>query len=325
MLRPLHLVTLREVCRTGSFALAARELGYTASAVSQQMTVLEKDTGLVLFEREVRGVRVTEAAHRLVELSARVLAALDELRYGVRELVTGSTGRLRLGSFPTASVRLMPPALSAFTRRYPQAEVHLQEGEPEELVPMVLDGGLDVALVYEYGMIPRRWPTGLRSHTLLREDLLLLRPQERCSGPVELSALSAARWIASREGTGGALSLDRLCAAAGFEPSVAFRSNNYDMVRRLVRAGLGVAVVPALGHVPDDRILATRLEQPAAHRTVLALHRDSNSNPLLGEALATLRRSAWSADDEGTVRGDGTDRSVPLSVCAVRRCGCERR
>lgn len=289
MVKPLLLVTLREVCRTGSFALAARELGYTASAVSQQIAALEKDTGLVLFEREARGVRATAAAHRLVELSQRVLATLEDFGYEVRELATGTTGRLRLGSFPTASVRLVPPTLSAFTRRYPRAEILLEEGEPEELIPRVIDGALDLALVYEYGLTPQSWPDGLAAHHLLREDLLLLRPRDHGPG-AELSELAGERWITSREGTGGALSLARLCAAAGFVPVVTFRSNNYDVVRHLVAARLGVAVVPALGHVPDDRVVATPLRLPAAHRTVVALHREANGNPLLADALATLRQ-----------------------------------
>lgn len=290
MLKPLHLVTLREVCRTGSFALAARELGYTASAVSQQIAALEKDTGLVLFEREARGVRATAAAHRLVELSKRTLATLEDLGYEVRELATGSTGRLRLGSFPTASVRLVPATLSAFTRRYPRAEILLEEGEPDELIPMVVDGALDLALVYEYALTPRQWPDGLAVHRLLREDLFLLRPR-RQGASAELAQLAGARWITSGEGTGGALSLVRLCAAAGFTPTVTFRSNNYDVVRQLVAAALGVAIVPALGHVPDDRILATRLELPSAYRGVVALHREANSNPLLGDVLTTLRQA----------------------------------
>ncbi|SDH00507.1 DNA-binding transcriptional regulator, LysR family [Sinosporangium album] len=290
MLKPLHLVTLRQVCESGSFAIAARELGYTASAVSQQISSLEKDTGLALFEREPHGIRATAAAHRLVELSKRVLATLDDFGYEVRELATGSTGRIRVGSFPTASVRLVPPALSAFTRRYPRAEVLLEEGEPDELIPPLVEGDLDMALVYEYGLSPRQWPKGLTAHPLLRENLLLLRPRHRAPS-AKLPALAGERWITSREDTAGAQSLTRLCAAAGFTPTVAFRSNNYDVVRQLVATMLGVTIVPALAHVPDDRILATRLTRRSAHRTVLALHREANTNPLLGDVLATLRQA----------------------------------
>lgn len=290
MLKPLHLLTLQSVLRSGSFAIAARDLGYTASAVSQQISALEKETGLVLFEREAHGIRPTSAAHRLVDLGARVLAAMDDLDQHVRELATGVTGRLRLGSFPTAGVRLVPSALSAVVETHPRAQIQLAEGEPEELVAALGNGDLDVALVYEYGLSPRQWPDGLTRHRLLREDLVLLRA--RGSGlSAQLPGLSRARWITSREGTAGARSLVRLCATAGFEAAVAFRSNNYDVVRELVSAGLGVAVVPALGHAPSETIEATRLTQRSAHRDVLVLHRTENSNPLLAGMIGALRRA----------------------------------
>ncbi|MER5214403.1 LysR substrate-binding domain-containing protein [Streptomyces sp. NPDC002838] len=290
MLKPLHLLTLKAVVRSGSFAVAARDLGYTASAISQQISALEKETGLILFEREAHGIRPTTAAHRLVDLSARVLAALDDLDHEVRELASGATGRLRLGSFPTAGVRLVPSALSALVETHPRAQVQLEEGEPEELVAALCGGDLDVALVYEYGLSPRQWPDGLARHPLLREDLVLLRAPDSGPSP-KLAQLAQARWITSREGTAGARSLVRLCAAAGFDAQVAFRSNNYDVVRELVSARLGVAVVPALGHVPSAGIEATRLTQRSAHRDVMAVHLTENSNPLLAGLLDALRRA----------------------------------
>ncbi|MDQ8705356.1 LysR substrate-binding domain-containing protein [Streptomyces sp. LHD-70] len=290
MLKPLHLLTLRAVVSSGSFALAARELGYTASAISQQISALEKESGLVLFEREAHGIRPTSAAHRLVDLSTRALAALDDLTYQVEELASGATGRLRLGAFPTAGVRLVPSALSALSDTHPRARIELQEGEPEELVGALGSGDLDVALVYEYGLSPCHWPEGLARHPLLREDLILLRAQGSALSP-QLAQLSGARWITSREDTAGARSLARLCAAAGFDATVAFRSNNYDVVRELVSARLGVAVVPALGHVPSAAIEATRLTQRSAHRRVMALHRAENSNPLLATMLVALRQA----------------------------------
>ncbi|MGW7753937.1 LysR substrate-binding domain-containing protein [Streptomyces violaceusniger] len=288
MLKPQHLLTLRAVVRTGSFVLAARDLGYTASAISQQIAGLEKDTGLVLFEREAHGIRATGAAHRLVDLSVPVLAAMDDLGHQVHELATGATGRLRLGTFPTAGVRLVPAALSALTATHPRAQIQLEEGEPEELVAALNDGDLDVALVYEYGLSPRQWPDSLVVRPLVREDLVLLRAHGSDLS-THLAGLSGARWITSREGTAGALSLTRLCAAADFEPAVAFRSNNYDVVRELVSTGLGVAVVPGLGHSPSEAVEATRLAEHAAFRRVMALHRRGSSNPLLGTMIGSLR------------------------------------
>ncbi len=284
-----HLLTFRAVHRTGSFALAARELGYTASAVSQHMAALERDTGLVLFEREAHGIRATAAADRLMELSRPLLAGLDDFAYEVRQLAGGRSGRIRLGSFPTASVRLVPRALSGFRERFPAAEVTLEEDEPDPLLAAVVAGELDVALVYEYALCPRRWPDSVVTRPLLREELLVLRPSDG-SAAVELRALADRQWITSGQRTAGALSLTRLCAAAGFTPSVAFRSDNYDVVRELVVATAGVAIVPALGHRPDGRVAASSVSgAPPAHRTVLAAYRRGNTNPMTARFLETLR------------------------------------
>ncbi|MFF4414403.1 LysR family transcriptional regulator [Streptosporangium sp. NPDC001559] len=286
-----HLLTFQTVHRTGSFATAARELGYTTSAVSQQIAALEKETGLTLFEREAHGIRATTVAHRLAELSRGMLADVDEFDYQVRRLATGLSGRLRVGSFTTASVRLVPAALSDLRRRRPGVEITLDDGEPDTLLDSLVDGDLDVALVYEYGLSPRQWPPGVRTLALVREDLLLLRPSGE-TGPSNLSRLADRLWITSREGTAGDLSLARLCAFAGFTPAIAFRSNDYDVVRELVAHMGGVAVVPALGHVPDERISAVPLRTyTAAHRTVLAIHREGNANPVLGDFLTALRQA----------------------------------
>jgi DNA-binding transcriptional LysR family regulator len=295
--RPQHLRTFQVVYRTGSFAVAARELGYTASAVSQQIAALERGSGLVLFERQAHGVRPTATAEGLVELSRPVLASLEEFAHQVRLLATGGTGRIRLGSFPTASVRLVPPVLSAFAAEHPGAEVSLVEEEPEDLVERLVDGHLDVALLYEYGLCPREWPAGVVTRPLVREDLLLLQAADRPAA--ELAQVGGRRWITSRDGTDGALSLARLCAAAGFTPSIAYRSNDYDVVRELVAATGGVAVVPGLGHVPDARVAASSLHQSGAHRTVLVAHRGS-PNPLLARFLGVVRRVSSAVSGSST-------------------------
>ncbi len=113
MLNPLHLRTLTTVLQTGSFAVAARRLGYTPSAVSQQIAALERAVRLPLFEREARIIRPTPAATFLATRGQEVLAALGALQDDVRGLADGAIGTIRLGSFPTASQHLLPAALAA--------------------------------------------------------------------------------------------------------------------------------------------------------------------------------------------------------------------
>jgi len=290
MYRVHLLVTLQAVHRTGSFATAARELGYTSSAVSQQIAALEKDTGLVLFERQAHGVRMTAAAHRLIELSRRVLASVEELEHQVKQLATGASGRIRLGSFPTGNVALVPRILAGFANDRPGIEVRLDEGEPDDLADALVEGDLDIAFLYEYGLCPRQWPDSVAIEPLLREDLLLLR-RVGSGLPAELSRLADQSWITSAEGTAGANSLTRLCASAGYVPRIQFRSNNYDVVRELVAAIGGVAIVPGLGHREDTRIDAAPLPNGGANRTVVTARRSSDINPLLRDFDSATRHA----------------------------------
>ena len=218
MLNPIHLRTLRECVRTGSFAEAARELGYTASAVSQQMILLERSVGAALFERSARSVRPTAVAAQLAERSGAALGALSTLEREVRAMVRGEAGSLRLASFATANARIVPTALAAVVAVRPNAEVQLDEGEPDEVLDGVLDGALDAAVVFDYDRDPRDWPVELRRAQLLAEPFALaVAPEHRLAGSavVDLAQAAEETWICTRADTSGARSLVRLAAEAG--------------------------------------------------------------------------------------------------------------
>jgi DNA-binding transcriptional LysR family regulator len=296
VLNPLHLRTLAEVVRTGSFAAAARRLGYTASAVSQQMAALERAAQISLFDREPHSIRPTPAGELLAQRSFDVLASLGALDHEVEAIASGRLGRLRLGSFATASSRLLPHGLAALVRDYPAVEIRLDEGEPDELLPLLQVGDLDVALVYRYDLVPRRWPKRLKETQLLHEDMVLLLPDDHpLAGQqaVGLDQMCAETWIASREGTAGAECVTRACAAVGFTPRIAYRSNDYDVVQGLVASGLGIAVVPALAHDKTSTgVRAVPLAGAALQRHVSALHRMSTGTPVLTGALRALQQAA---------------------------------
>ncbi|MEV5707458.1 LysR family transcriptional regulator [Actinoallomurus sp. NPDC052274] len=295
MLNPVHLRTLTAVLDAGSFADAARRLGYTASAVSQQIAALERAVKMPLFERGAHTIRPTPAAVYLVRRAVDALSALEALEEDVRGMAEGRIGRLRLGSFPTASQRLLPIGLAAYARAYPSVEILLDEGEPDELIPLVRAGELDLALVYRYDLVPRAWPRDLEETPLLGEDLLLLLPERHplaAAEEVALGDLEHETWVAAREGTAGASCLRRLCAQAGFEPQLDYRSNDYGVIHGFVRSGLGVALVPALAHLPGAGVVATRLGGTAARRHVIAVHRPAAVNPAVTGAVRTLRQAA---------------------------------
>ena len=294
MLNPLHLRTLSVVLRTGSFAAAGRHLGYTGSAVSQQMKALEAESGLVLFERGPQGVEPTAEALVLSERAVETLGALATLQEAVREIASGTRGRLGLGSFPTASEVLAPRALARFGRDFPDVEVRLEDGEPQELLTRLLEGDLDVIVVFRYDLVPQSWPAGSVRTPLLTEPVRLLVPDrdEVSSGPVPLTDFESAAWISTREGTAGTLALERACAAAGFAPRIRYRSNDYDVVRSFVRAGLGVAAVPRLAYLGRVGLRDVEVSGLDLRRHVEALTMADRAHPAVTGMIAALQASA---------------------------------
>lgn len=300
MLNPNHLRTLQECIRTGSFAEAGRSLGYTASAVSQQMLLLERAVGASLFERCPRSTRHTGLAAWLAEHSRAALAALDALEAEVQSMRGGDRGSLRLASFSTANVGILPEVLSGVVAERPDAEVQLVEGEPDDVLGKVLAGDVDLALVFEYDLDPREWPPGLTVVDLLAEPMRLLLPKghpRRRSPRIALKDLADATWISTRDDTAGSRSFVRLAAAAGFIPRVVFQTNDYAVIRDLVARGLGIAVVPWLA-VNDDDVLVVPLTGPRFSRHVKALYRAHNPNPLLAVALEQLTTATAGVIDE---------------------------
>lgn len=293
MLNPVHLRTLAMVLRTGSFAEAARRLGYTGSAVSQQISTLERQLRTTLFERDAHSISATPAAEFIAARSHTALAALQALEDDIGLHTDGVVGRLRLGSFPTASERLLSAALSAFKLSHPGIDVQLDEAEPQELISQLESREIDVAVVYRYNLVPKAWPKAVLTHRVLREELLVVRAGDREEQPdaVDLSTLAGETWVSTREGTAAAALLRHLCRARGFEPSVSYRSNNYSVIQGLVRAGLGIALVPALGYRPGPGLSAARIDGSPAFREILVAS-SPTAPPVVDAFIASFRRAA---------------------------------
>lgn len=299
MLNPVHLRTLGVVLAAGSFADAARRLGYTPSAVSQQISTLERQLRLTLFEREAHAIRPTAAALAVAERAVPALGALRAMDDDLRALAGGTIGRLRIASFPTASERLLPAALSTLRRQRPRVEVELDETEPHASMQLLEAGEIDVALVYTYGTMTPRWARGHRLEPVLEEDLLLISRPELPGAPADvppplvgLEDFADATWITTREDTLGADAMERLCRDGGFEPSIRYRSNNYGVLQGLVASGLGVALVPALGLVDPTTVVARSIADPQARRRVSVVASPTVPTDLAEAFVAALRKAA---------------------------------
>src|ERR671916_1312727 len=149
MLDVRRMRVLREVAVRGSFSAAAEALSFTQSAVSQQIAALEREAGTVLVQRNARGVRLTEAGEALVRHAEAIMARLAEAEAELEAIAGLRGGRLRMAAFESAGATPMPPAIARFSSRHPSVELSLSLAEPEDCIPLLRSGDLDLAVVFE--------------------------------------------------------------------------------------------------------------------------------------------------------------------------------
>ncbi|MFF2008199.1 LysR family transcriptional regulator [Streptomyces sp. NPDC058195] len=272
MIEARHLRVLRAVAATGSFSAAARELGCTQPAVSQQMKALEGSAGTPLLIRSGREMRLTQAGEALVRHASGILAGLTAAEEEVAAIAGLRAGRVRLVSFPSGSSTLVPGALAALREAHPGTRVSLVEAEPPRSVEMLRDGDCDIALAFRYGANCGEWDD-LVARPLLADRLIGLVPEGHpLSGAdaVGISELADESWIAGCPRC--RRQLVEVCQESGFTPRIDFATDDYPAVVGLVGAGLGVAVLPELA-IESVRPKGARTVavEPAIEREIVAL------------------------------------------------------
>jgi DNA-binding transcriptional LysR family regulator len=298
MLDPRRLQLLAEVGRHGSIAAAAHELDRTAAGVSQQLALLEREAGVPLLDRGARSVRLTPAGVRLAAVADEVGSLLDAADREMAAFGTLAAGQVTLGAFPTAAAALLPGAIAAFTRRHPGVDLRLVEAEPAELEQLVARGEVDVAVTYTYALVERErpLPRGLLARPLVQEPVLAALPATReWPDEVALRRLARDRWIAPRDEMAGAEHLRRACVAAGFEPDIRVRSNDYLVVQALVGAGLGIALVPRMAVRRTRGVVVRPVRGAGLVREIALLVGLASANPAVPPVIAALERAAGTA------------------------------
>ncbi|MFI6646466.1 LysR family transcriptional regulator [Streptomyces sp. NPDC050529] len=272
MIEARHLRVLRAVAGTGSFSAAARELGCTQPAVSQQMKALEASAGTTLLIRTGREMRLTQAGEALVRHASGILAGLTAAEEEVAAIAGLRAGRVRLVSFPSGSSTLVPGALAALRAAHPGTRVSLVEAEPPRSVEMLRDGDCDIALAFRYGTPGAEWDD-LVVRPLLTDRLIGLVPEGHAladRAEVGIGELAGEPWIAGCPRC--RRQLVEVCEASGFTPRIDFATDDYPAVIGLVGAGLGVAVLPALAiESVRPRGARTVSVEPAIEREIVAL------------------------------------------------------
>jgi DNA-binding transcriptional LysR family regulator len=283
MLDVRRMRVLREVAARGSFSAAADALSYTQSAVSQQIAALEREAATKLVERSARGVRLTEAGRALVEHADVILARLADAEHELEAIAGLRGGRLRLCSFPSAGATIMPPAIARYRDRHPGVELSLDLAEPDDGVAKLKSGEVDIAMtITASGLCSYQ---GVDELHVLDDPMYVALPAGHPHAHkrnLRLSELSEEAWMLGSTGTCPDTSIFlRSCGAAGFEPRVAFESNDYLAIQGFVAAGMGVSFIPdlALVSVRDDIVIRSLGARPPMRRIMATTLADSFCSP----------------------------------------------
>ncbi|GAA0444457.1 LysR family transcriptional regulator [Actinoplanes capillaceus] len=290
MIDTRRLQILTEVARHGSFNRAAAELRLTPSAVSQQIAALERTVGTPVVRRSTRGVELTEAGRVLTETAATIAAELLTAEREIERLTTTRPERLTVATFTSGGQRILPHALTRFTGDHPGVELTVIESEPEDSIPVVRAGAADLALVYHFDGQPPS-PSGLDYEPLLDDPMWIVLPAgHRFAGRTGLAIaeLAGERWVHGCLSVGEML--DHYAAMAGFEVLTACRGTDYQFAQSLVRAGVGIAMIPEVALTADPAgLTAARLVPPGPCRHVGVVTARRRTGPLVTGLLRTLR------------------------------------
>lgn len=258
--------------KAGSYSAAARSLGYTQPAITQQMKALERSVGTPLFIRVGRRMRLTEAGEALSRHAETILDSLTAAQAQMGSLTRLRSGRVRVCAFPSASATLIPEAVARLAIDHPGVRVELQESEPPDSLHRLVRGECDITLAFTYPGLREQVPEELVEIPLMEDQLTVLLPighplaRRRA---VKLADLAEERWIA------GCLrcrtNFLHECAEQGFAPDIAFTTDDNLVVQSLVAEGLGVAMMPGLvlSFLRHDKITGRALD-PACRRQVSA-------------------------------------------------------
>ena len=300
MLELRRLRLLRELHERGTIAAVADALQFTPSAVSQQLAMLERETGVRLLERAGRGVRLTDPALVLV---GHAEALLERAALAEADLAAAAgtvSGRARVAAFYSVAVRIALPAFDALARQAPRLRCELFEAEPEEALPVLALGDIDLVLGDEWQHQPWRLPAGLERHELLRDPVRLILPvrhpaARRHPDAVPLAELADAPWATGHAGMGWEEMTQRTCRRyGGFEPDIRHRMNDASIGIALVAHGQAVTLLPDLV-LPERHpgVTVRPIAGAAVDRAISAVTRATDAaRPSTRALLAAMRAAA---------------------------------
>jgi DNA-binding transcriptional LysR family regulator len=311
MLELRRLRVLRELRARGTIAAVADALQFTPSAVSQQLAMLEREAGVRLLERAGRGVRLTDAALVLVEHAEALLERAARAEADLAAAAAGTVaGRGRIAGFESVALRLALPAMQSLAREAPRLRCELIEAEPEQALPPLALGDVDLVLGDEWQHQPLRLPEGVTREDLLQDPVHLVLPARhpaarRHRGAVPLAELAGEAWTTGHAGMGWDQITQRTCRElGGFDPDVRHRTNDATVSVALVGRGLAVTMLPDLalpGRIPG--VILRPIAEGTVSRAIFAATRAADAaRPSTQALLAAVREVA------AALKGPGGER-----------------
>jgi DNA-binding transcriptional LysR family regulator len=307
MLDPRRLAVLREFAAQGTIARAAQALSFTSSAVSQQLAQLQREAGVELFRKVGRRLELTDAGRTLVARADELLGRVEEIEAELAAQAGDVRGTVRVGAFQTAASALVIPAIGRLAREHLDLRVELLEAEAETSLPLLVRGGLDVAIAEEYEHAPRPRVATLHRDYLEPDEMVLALPHAHAAaggeGPVALRSLSQTRWAAARAETAYGDMFVRLCrAVGGFEPDIRHRVSEMQTILDVVAGADVAAVVPALGRPERAAGVAVRrlAEGPCTRAIYVSTRASDRGRPSTAAVVDAIRHEAGSRAGSGS-------------------------
>lgn len=308
MIEPAALRALTLIADTGSVAGAATALGFTPSAVSQQVKRLETQVGVPLLARAGRGVILTPAGESLTATAPDVFAAMDRATQAALARAAAPTGTLRVAAFSTAIRGLLAPALPALAVRHPNLHLAVTEHDPAEAAAALAAGSADLALLHDSATLPA-WSGTTPVRRMLRTEQIMLDVGDvivrddhpLAAAPQVMAAdLRGDAWVTSPPGTACHDWFQRLFARSP-HPQVRHLIDDFSTQLALVAAGGGIALVPRLARPSLPRGLVALPVRPAPTRSVEVVWRASSAD---SPAIRVVREALATASEEmgATVR-----------------------
>lgn len=295
-LNPWRLRLLDVFARVGTVRAVAAELVMSPSTVSQQLAVLEAETGAQLFERVGRRLVLTSTGELLVDRARELRDHMDSISAELREITTEPAGRVRLGGFASSAEAILIPATIDVAARHPRLNLELLEIEPRAATTALHQGRCDLIVTVDEADGTLLSPS-IAVVPLATDPLMAVMPAGHAVDSrdrVSLTDLAAERWALDLPGTYLGELVSRECRLAGFEPTVAGRFSSYQVMLSHVAAGLSVAILPELAIDSAAEVTARPVAELAHRRIVVAVRAGNARRLAITSVVEALRRAAQS-------------------------------